>query len=143
MTTCRLFQLSVCSSELKAYAFCWSRYISMAAVMERASGVGAERSQRSPAFSIAFLVAGPKQARRVLPCLKLGKFFSKDSTPAGVKNTSMSKSKGCSLGVFVAYCAVHYAFGMFQLFGVEHFGHIIVCVHPKGAPGNFRLCAWP
>ena len=115
----------------------------MAAVMERASGVGAERSQRSPAFSIAFLVAGPKQARRVLPCLKLGKFFSKDSTPAGGEEYEHVEVEGLLLGVFVAYRAVHYAFGMFQLFGVEHFGHIIVVYIRKGHQGNFRLCAWP
>ena len=66
--------------------------------MDRASGVGAERSQRRPASSMAFLVAGPKQARRVEPWSKEGKFFSSDSTPAGVKSTTMSKSKGSLAG---------------------------------------------
>jgi len=43
-------------------------------------------------FFKVFAVAAPKQAIRVLPCLKLGKLCFNELIPAGVKNTKQSNS---------------------------------------------------
>ena len=60
----------------------------MAMVIDGADLVGAGISSFNPASFTAFAVVGPKAAIKVLFCLKEGKFFIKDLTPAGLKKVN-------------------------------------------------------
>ena len=68
--------------------------ISSAAVIEGACTLGASKSKRSPASRTACAVVEPNVPILISFCSKSGKFFFKEDTPAGLKNTSMAAEKG-------------------------------------------------
>ena len=61
--------------------------ISSAAVIEGACTLGASKSKRSPASRTACAVVEPNVPILISFCSKSGKFFFKEDTPAGLKNT--------------------------------------------------------
>ena len=64
--------------------------MSSAAVIDGACTVGASRSRRSPASRTACAVVEPNVPILISFWSKSGKFFFKEVTPAGLKNTNMS-----------------------------------------------------
>ena len=71
--------------------FALAIYLSIAIVIEGASGVGAIISTRSPCSKASFCVELPNTAILVLFCLKSGKFLNNYFIPVGLKNAKISK----------------------------------------------------